>query len=306
MASRFAGGLGITLIALGLLGCHDEEVEFQSNDCKKQPAFIPSVGFNPSRTAYSTSEKKIKGLILMEINAPGDTSQGGRKVYQHPSWQMGGWLGPLQVDPDGNAYVASIPVVNVLDNPPHKQNHIYRVDGQTGVMEAFMTLPIPEAIPPENPYGVLGFAYRCEGDILYVSSVMGSTRQQERGCIYAVDTKSKKVIDVLKNIDALGLGISYISGKRVLYFGLARQPEIWQIVLDQSGSFVGKPTMALSLEGLGPRGDDKARRIRFDKNNNMIVSAVEFNFNLTAPTEKQESIFQFLYSEETHTFVAKY
>lgn len=300
---RYLGLVAFTLISLCWSGCQEEEVEFQTNECKKQPAFIRGLGFNPNRSAFSTSEKNKKGLILMELNPSGDTSQGGRKMYQHPSWQMAGWLGPLQVDPEGNCYVAPVPMVNVLDNPTEKQHHIYRVDANTGEMTEFMQLPLPDSIPAENPYGILGFAYRCEGDILYVSSVMGSARQEERGAIYAIDTKSKKLIDIIDGVDAFGLGISYISGKRVLYFGLARRSEIWQVTLDQSGAFAGKPSLAVSLEGLGPRGDDKARRIRFDKNNLMIVNAVEFNFNLTAPTEKQEFVSQFAYSEDSRTFV---
>lgn len=304
-AIRLLGYSIVTLASFCWSGCQEEEVEFQSNECKKQPTFIRGLGFNANRTAYSTSEKTKKGLVLLELNQPGDTSLGGRKLYQHPSWQQGGWLGPLQVDPEGNCYVAPVPMVNVLDNPAEKQHHIYRVDGNTGIMAEYMQLPLPDSIPTENPYGILGLAYRCEGDVLYVSSVLGSTRREERGAIYAIDTKSKEVIDVLSGIDAFGLGISYISGKRVLYFGLARQPEIWQITLNADGGFQGKPSLAASLEGLGPRGDDKARRIRFDKNNHMIVSAVEFNFNLTAPTEKQESVYTFAFSEESRSFVWK-
>jgi hypothetical protein len=51
---------------------------------------------------------------------------------------------------------------------------------------------------------------------------------------------------------------------------------------------------------LGPTGDDNIRRIKFEKGTgNMQLFGVEFNFNLTAPTEKQESIYTFSWNGES-------
>lgn len=290
--------VSIILCLTSLSSCKEEKVDFQSNDCKVQPAFIKSIGFNPASSAFSTSENRKMGLWLLQFNTNGDTSNGGRKIYQHPSWKSAGWLGPIQIDPKGNCFVGPIPVINLIDNPPAKQNIIYKVDATSGEMKPFVELPVAENISPTNPYGILGFAYLCESNILYTSTVQGSTRDKENGFIYAIETSTGKIIDKLASVDALGIGISYIEGKRKLYFGSARTPEVFSIIIDKNGKFKGNPSLEISISDLGPRGDDKARKIRFDKNGNMLIYAVAFNYNLTAPTEKQETLYSFSWNEE--------
>ena len=283
---------------LVLCSCKEEQVDYQSNDCKRQPAFIPSIGFDPNRSAFSTSERKIMGLSLLQINFKGDTSNGGRKIYQHPSWKTAGWLGPIQVDPFGNCFVSPVPVISTINNPVTKQNIIYKVDAATGEMKPFVELPVTDSLSSTNPYGILGFAYLCESNTLYVSTVQGSNRQQEKGIIYAIDAQNGKITDKVENRDALGMGISYISGSRQLYFGSARTPDIYAVTLSNKGKFNEQPQHQFSIASLGPRGDDKVRRIKFDKSGQMQVIAIEFHFNLTAPAEKQESIYYFVWSDE--------
>ncbi len=290
--------VSIILCLTSFNSCKEEKVDFQSNDCKAQPTFIKSIGFNPASSAFSTSENRKMGLWLLQFNTNGDTANGGRKMYQHPSWKTAGWLGPIQIDPQGNCFVGPIPVINLIDNPPAKQNIIYKVDATSGEMKPFVELPVAENISPTNPYGIVAFAYLCESSILYTSSVQGSTRDKENGFIYAIETSTGKIIDKVASVDALGLGISYIEGKRKLYFGSARTPDVFSIILDKDGKFKGNPSLEISISGLGPRGDDKARKIRFDNNGNMLLYAVEFNYNLTAPTEKQETLFNFSWNED--------
>jgi outer membrane protein assembly factor BamB len=287
----------LCLLPTVLFSCKDEIVDFQTNECKNQPAFFKGIGFDPNRTAYSTSENRKMGLHLIQFNATGDTSNGGKKLYQHPSWKMAGWLGPILIDPQGNCFVGPVPVINLLDNPPAKQNTIYKVDGNTGEMKMFMELPSAEIISSTNPYGILGFTYLCESNTLYVSTVHGSTRDKELGFIYAIDAATGKIIDKISNVDALGMGISYITGKRILYFGSSRSSNIYSIALSKDGKFYNHPSLEFSISDIGPRGDDKARRIKFDKaSGNMQVFAIEFNYNLTAPTEKQENIYAFAWN----------
>jgi hypothetical protein len=290
----------LCLLPIAFLSCKDESVEFQSNECKTQQGFIKSIGFDPARTAYTTSENRKMGLHLMQFNAAGDTTNGGKKLYQHPSWKSAGWLGPILIDPQGNCFVGPVPVINLLNNPPAKQNIIYKVDATNGEMKPFLELPVAKSISTYNPYGILGFTYLCESNTLYVSTVQGSTRDKEEGFIYAIDIASGKIIDQIANTDVLGMGISYITGKRKLYFGSARTSDIFSISLSKEGKFNNHPSLEFSISDLGPRGDDKVRRIKFDKTTgNMQIFAVEFNYNLTAPTEKQESIYNFAWNIDT-------
>jgi hypothetical protein len=291
--------IALCLLPTIFTSCKEEEVEFQTNDCKSQGVFIKKVGFDPTRSAFSTSENRKMGLQLIQFNAAGDTSNGGKKIYQHPSWKTAGWLGPILIDPQGNCFVGPVPVINLLDNPPAKQNIIYKVDAISGEMKPFVELPSAENISPTNPYGILGFAYLCESNTIYVSTVQGSTREKELGFIYAIDAATGKIIDKISNTDVLGMGVSYITGKRKLYFGSTRSSDIYSIALTKEGKFANHPSLEFSISDIGPRGDDKARRIKFDKaTGNMQIYAIEFNYNLTAPTEKQESIYSFAWNKD--------
>ena len=280
------------LFLFSLASCkRAEEVEFDANSCKRTPAFIQALGFDQRTAYFSTSDKKIMGLVLIQSPKPGDPAVAPAKVYQHPSWKMGGWLAPIMVDDKGNIFTSPAPLINVLNNPASGQNTIYKVDAASGVMEEFMRLPIADSTE-QNAFGIIGMAYLCETNTLYVSSIAGSDRQHERGVIYAIDVNEKKIIDRLTATDAMGMGISYITGQRKLFFGNGRNSGVSSITLDKKGMFNGKPEFAFSLAGLGPRGDDKVRRINVDKAGDLTIIGMEFNFNLIAPAEKQEAYYK--------------
>jgi hypothetical protein len=288
----------IIITSFCLSACQQEEGESISGsaagtDCKQTPAFTKNIGFDPKLSAFSTSEKKVMGLAYIQF-AP-DGNPANQKVYQHPSWKSAGWLAPMIITPQGNVLVAPAPVINILENQPDKQNTIYVVDEQTGVMRAWLELPSEQKPTEQNPYGLLGLAYDCNNHLLFASSVMGSDRENERGSIYSIDIQTNKVIDELPNTDAMGIGVNYLNQKKRLFFGKARVSEIWSIEVDEKGKFVGKARMEVSLADLGSRGDDKARKIRFLPTGEMNVQAVSFFFNLTAPSEKQESVYRFKY-----------
>jgi len=106
-------------------------------------------------------------------------------------------------------------------------------------------------------------------------------------------------LDQLPATDVLGMGIAYTAGQRRLYFGIQQNSDVYSVKLKSNGNFDGKPRVEFSLEGLGPRGDDKVRRIRLDKDGSLLVYGMEFNVNLVPASEKQETIYSFSYDEET-------
>ena len=280
-----------------LFSCKDKKVDYQTNECKQQPAFLKKIGFDPARSAFTTNEKRLNGISIIQFNKPGDTSNGGRKLYRDSNWTKYGNMGPIQIDQQGNCFVAPVPVINLIDNPIALQNIVYKIDGNTGVMNSFVSLPVLDTLGVTNPYGIMGFAYLCETTTLYVSTVQGSTRTNERGILYAINVAGE-IIDKIENIDAFGIGIAYVNDARKLFIGSARTPDIFEISLDEKGKFIGTKKPITTIANLGPRGDDKARKIRFDRNGNMEIYALEFNYNLTAPTEKQETKYLFSWNEE--------
>ena len=281
-----------------LFSCRQQgKIPYSDNNCKLVPPFVARLGFNAKNSFFSTSEKKTMGLVLLEAVDPQNPKAGATKKFQDSSWTKAGWLAPIQLDNRGNIFTGPAPFINVLNNPATDQNTIYKINGQTGKMAAFLQLPLPDSMTEQNPYGIIGMVYLCESSSLYVSTVAGSTRNAERGCIYQVDITTGKTEDRLAGMDVLGMGIAYTTGERRLFFGKARTPDVYSIVLTGKGGFDGKPRFEFSLSGLGPRGDDKVRRIKTGKDGTLEVYGMEFNFNLIAPSEKQENIYRFAYDE---------
>lgn len=277
--------------------CKEETVEFNANVCKGNTAFIQKMGFDEKASFFTTTDQRVMGLVLKQSEQPGNPNARIIKSFQHPSWKKGGWLAPILIDEGGNIFTSPAPFINILDNPISNNNTIYRVDGATGEMQEFMRLPLEDSINPQNPFGIIGMVYLCETGTLYVSSVAGSRLHHENGHIYAIDIKSKKIIDQLNRVDAMGMGISYGTGKRQLFFGTGRNSDVQVITLDASGKFSGIAQTAFTLQNLGPRGDDKVRRIKTDNSGNLLIYGMEFNFNLIAPREKQETQYRFNYDE---------
>jgi hypothetical protein len=288
-----------------LSSCKDEEVEFNANNCKGNPSFIRSLGFDPRFSFFSTSDAKTMGLLLMQSEQPGNPNAKITKSFQHPSWKKGGWLAPIILDESGNIFTAPAPFINILYNTIANNNTIYRVDSKTGEMEEFLRLPFADSINTDNPFGIIGMIYLCESGTLYVSSVANSKRYEENGHIYAIDIKKNKIIDQLDHTDAMGMGITYITGKRKLFFGTGRSSDVLSVILNSKGKFIGSPQKEFTLENLGSRGDDKVRRIRTDQYGNLIVHGMEFNFNLIAPREKQETVYNFFYDEESKKWIQR-
>jgi hypothetical protein len=258
-------------------------------ECRANPPYIASLGFS-NQGAFSTSERTQLGLVLVE-----GAEIGRGRTYQHPSWRTGGWLAATLLGRDGVVFTVPAPVINVLDNHPAEQNIVYRVDPVTSEMAPFADLPAAAAPDATNPYGALGLAIDCETDSLYVTSVAGSTREREIGRIFQLDAATGQLRSQLDNVDAIGVvAFNGAQGKR-LYFGKARVSEIWSVPLDGAGVFSGPPRFEFSIATLGPRGDDRARRLTITDQGDLVVFGVEFSYNLVAPTEKRQTPYRYVY-----------
>ena len=267
-------------------------------DCRKQAAFVQKFGFDPSRTALSSSEKKFLGLVLIQFKDINNLSAGNTKTYQHPSWRMAGALGPIATDAFGNAYTTPIASINVLNNPTQKQNTVYKIDANTGEMALLVALPAPkynDKMMFQNPFGAVGLGYDCDAHTLYVSSLAGSTRTQELGKIFLVNLKNNEITTLLDSIDAMGVAVCKTTGEKRLYFGKTRSSDVFSVALTD-GRASGAPKFEFSLEAQGARGDDKARRIKALPNGDLQVVGIEFYYNLTAPTDKPETNYIYRYS----------
>lgn len=271
--------------------------------CQKEPAFIQQYGLDPLWSALSTSEKHRMGLVLVELIKTGTEAKPSAnsfkgRIFQDSSWKKAGWLSGISLDASGNVYTIPAPLVSVLDNPPQNQNSIFRVDAQTGLMQKWLQLPLKKYQSGNSPFGLMGISFDCTSGTLFASSIAGSKRFEEKGIVYAIDALSKKLKDSLVNMDVIGMTLYFDpSGNKRLLFGKARTGEIWSVIINNKAGFVKNSLQKeLSLDGLGPRGDDKARKIRFT-NGILSINGIAFNYNLQASSEKPETVYDFKWNE---------
>lgn len=268
-----------------------------ADTCRHGPRFTAAQGLSNQAT-IGTAFQGVKGLAIAD--PMGNNGQGA--LYQHPSWDDAGYLGPWTYDRFGNIYTGPVPLVSLVENPPEQQNRVYKVDTDTQVMAEFVELPAARPPSSSNPFGVVGLAYDCDTESLYASSLAGSTAGQELGRIFRIDLASGQVREILENVDAMGLGVFHgAQGKRLVY-GLTRKPEVWSIALDDQGAFVGEPRFELSLAGLPTEGRNTVRRIRFGNGTDATFYLIPFNYTLQVAGERQETVLKFSYDPFTDTW----
>lgn len=262
-------------------------------DCRAMPPFVQKLGFDIKKSAFSTSERRYTGLCYVEIHENGEN-----KVYQHSSWVKAGNLSAIAITEKGEIFCVPTPIVNVLKNKPSEQNYLYKVDPISGEMKKTLELPILAKANANNPFGLIGLAYDCDSKVLYASSIMGSSMEQEKGAVYAIRLSDLKIIGTLIDNDIMGLGVIMKNNEKRLMVGRTRDGKIQSVLLNKDGTFKGNIENEMTLEGLGERGDDVARKIRMSADGTLIITGVSFYYNLTAPHEKPESKYIFKYSAQ--------
>jgi hypothetical protein len=286
----------IVTAAICMFSCKEKTEAVNPGDytCKALPSFVRDLGFNAKQSAFSTREKQMMGLVLIEYR---DT---GNKVYQHPSWREAGWLSVLQIDRHGNIFVAPAPFISVLDNPVSKQNILYKVDARNQQMLPFIELPLKDSSGnARNPFGITGIAYNCRNNLLYVSSISGSDITTERGCLYVIDASSKEIVDRYEGKDFFGLEAGVVNQQVKLLAGSTRTSEVYSFNLTSKGKLSGSPEKIIDLADLGPRGDDKVRKIVFQPDGTLVISGLQFTYNLIASTERPETNYFFRYNDQS-------
>jgi hypothetical protein len=258
----------------------------QADACRSVPKFATAAGY--TAVNFATDDRTVMGLKMFDPTQP-------ERVFRHPGWAQAGFLGPLVADGLGNLYVAPVPRINLIDNPPQLQNRIYKVDTNTAEMQLFLELPSAAAAPGENPYGVLGLALDCETNSLYVTSVAGSNRTSEIGRIYRINLTNAQIAAQYEGIDAIGIGVYNTARGKRLYFGPTRVSEVRSIALDAQGNFVGSERVEFALQAPGASSSDRARRINFTDQNEMLVNGRQFDYNLIANTVQPNLLYVYRY-----------
>lgn len=273
MAAAAAGLMAIGVLAAGLAAWAGRAPQApaapQATDaCRTAPQFASRLAAGPGMAL--ASDGREMGLALRSADGA---------VYQHPSWDDAGYLGPLAYDALGNVYAAPTPRLSLADNPLEGAATIWRADTATGELRPFVSLP--GAANQRNPFGVLGLFYACGLDTLYVGSVLGSTPTVERGGVTATRLPDGAQTSILSDTDIMGVLVVRQGAGYTLYAGLARRPEVIALPLDARGSPAGPLATLLDLTAAGATPQERARKLRL-VGDELQVELVPFTFSLQA------------------------
>ncbi len=249
-----------------------------TDGCVGLPPFTrdPAIGLEGA-LALATDQQP-KGLVLL-------SGSGG--IYQHETWDDGGYLGAMALDSAGNVYVAPTPRQSLADNPLSGATTLWRADGLTGEMAPFVTLP--GAANERNPFGVLGLAYVCDLDLLYAGTVIGSTPTAELGGVTIIGSDGRIRGQALSEVDTMGVAVARRGDGFLLLAGLARSPEIVAVPLDAAGMPAGPPEPAIDLTTAGATPSERARKLRL-VNGELAVDLVPFNYSLQTSASGQSQV----------------
>ncbi|PIE00983.1 MAG: hypothetical protein CSA79_01400 [Thiothrix nivea] len=286
--------LGVLLLA----GCGEPDMgHFKPgvvNRCRGYPGFLSRTGLG-NRVGMDTRQRGYTGLRVLQ--------QGSHRSWQHPSWDDAGHVGGMDRDKQGNMYLVTAPEVSLLDNPPKLQNRIYQVNHRSAEMQLWLELPGKPSLA--NPFGTMGIFYDCDTNSLYVSSVAESSPREVKGVIYQIDVATRQIVDQLKGVDAIGVGVFNGVQHKRLYFGSARSADVYSVALDVAGHFTTAVRREFSLAEL-PDGDTtRVRKFEFFPPQGqgasyiMRLKELEFGFRLPAENNLRKRMYLFRFEAVT-------
>lgn len=267
------------------------------NLCRQIPPLAKKNGMKEP-LLIDLRQQGFEGLRIIEARENG-------KILQMEEWDDAGHLGPYTLDRKGNIYTAPVPHVSLELNKQEDQNRIMKVDGKSGEMYEYIRFPYPSTFTHNNPFGVMGLAYDCQTESIYASSIAGSGPNKIQGIIYQIDLATKEITSQLDGVDAIGINIFVTKTGKRLYYGSARDPEVFSIALDEQGHFEGAPSFEFSLMAQKGGSADRAHRIRFSQNKGMEIKGIEFSYSLMAASDPLRNIYNFTYDAPSDDWISK-
>ncbi len=239
----------------------------------------------------STNLKKRDGLYVM-----GRLPNGRLARWRDPSWAETGPVSAYARDRRGHIYLAATPFVQAADDAAWRYRTIWKIDSDSGKIAPWLTLPVAGKPHAGNPYGILGMAYDCSTDSLYVTSVMGSDYDHKKGMVYRIDLRTSAVQKVLTGIDAMGVLVMTGAGGKRLLLGSARSSAVLSLPLDHSGQVTGPPRLLFRLQQAPGGRDDRARRLILNnQTGELTIKAMDFDFTLRTASEAEERWYHYRY-----------
>ncbi len=275
----------------------ESQVERQENigtfrkqkSCAKLPEFLKKRKI-AQPVLIDLSQKHFKGIALRY----------GKKLNQvlHPKfWERYGYFGTYTLDEEGNIYLAPMPFISIEPVTFNLQKNLYRLDGKTGELSIFMHF---DDVAPgaANPYGITAVVYDCDDRTLWVSSIDKSDYQSQKGTIFHIDPRSKKVLEKTEGFDALTLQIVRSEKGKFLLAGSARDNGLYAFRVN-NGTLDPSPVKLLEL----PSAGEHIRKIKVKSKNLLTLQAIPFSYTLIAQSAKEDrTVYRAFWNEKTGTW----
>ena len=246
--------------------------------CAKPPAFLHQLHI-PQPVVIDLSQKHYTGLSLRY-------GKQFQKLLHPKQWESYGNLGTYSVDEKGNIFLAPIPYISIKEKTFTWQSNIYMLESQSGQLTLWKHL---DTVKPSasNPYGITALVYDCSNHTLWISTIDKSDYQNEKGVLYHIDVKTKKVLQKVSGKDILSLQILTTHKEKILLAGSARDNRLYGYSILQNGSINPTPKILLEL----PIDNAHIRKIKVIKENTLELQSIPFSYTLITQTAQSDRIY---------------
>ena len=262
----------------------------RQQSCIMQPQFLSKLHVTPPVT-IDLSQQQFKGLAFLY----------GKNFTQviHPKeWEVFEHFSTYSLDKKGNIYLAPMPFISIKPTTFNLQKNIYKLDSLTGKLSIFMHFE-DIAPSPSNPYGIVSLVYDCDDETLWVSTLDKSNYRAEKGTIYHIDIKDKKVLQKVEGFDALTITLLKSKNGKYLLAGSARKSILYAFFIENSTLLDNK----IELVTL-PNANEHIRKIKVKNSNHLELQTIPFSYTLIAETsdKSERKYYNIRWSESRGSF----
>ena len=242
----------------------------KQRSCSRHPNFLQKLKI-PQPIAIDLSQKEHKGLAFLY-------GSGLTKALHLKTWEKFDYFSTYALDPKGNMFLTPMPFISVKEKTFEFQKNIYKLDTNSGKLSVWMNFEDVHA-GSNNPFGIISLVYDCEDHTLWVSALDETSYEVNRGVIYHIDIKTKKILQKIEGIDALTLQLIHSVKGKYLLLGNARKNEL--------NAFEIKNNMLsselITLVKLS-NNNEHIRKIKIRGQNFLELQTIPFSYTLIAET----------------------
>ncbi len=242
----------------------------KQKSCARHPEFLKQLKVTQPIT-IDLSQQQFKGLAFL-------WGKNFSKVIHPKAWETYEHFSTYALDEVGNVYLAPMPFISIKPTTFNLQKNIYKLDSKTGKLDIWMNF---DDVHPSasNPYGIISLVYDCDDQTLWVSAIDESDYREQKGVVYHVDVKTKKILQRVEGFDALTITLLRSEKGKFLLAGSARENALYAYGVE-NGVLSKKVNKLLEL----PSAQEHIRKIKVRGQNLLELQTIPFSYTLIAQT----------------------